>query len=538
MKPVVFAREATGLVREVNAGLATFFNASNGPLGIGMVFLVSVGLAFFSGGNILLALVIAMIIVIPEYITYTVLTNVMPRSGGDYVFNSRLLHPALGFTGNFNVAIWQLVGTGTIAVFITQSGLVPSFQVIGSVTGSNGWISLADTLAKPWPTFLIAVAACLLLLYLLIRGTVAILRFNMVVFLGGLVGLALMIIILLSVSRTEFVAAFNSFAGDRIPGNAYDEVISRARGAGFSPGPGSSLFLMWPVIAIAFQSLAAYFWSTYIGGEIRSARSWRVHNFAMFGALLFNGVMLILALALVMRTFGREFLGSAAFLSVQAPEEFPIPGGGAAVVLFTGIASQSKILATLFALSFWLWFWVLLPCFALMAIRGMFAWSFDRLAPAKLADVSERFHTPVTASVIAVALSILFAALAAFQPDKLFVILAATVPGTYGYSVILTGFAAMNFPRRMKALHDSHPISRHKLFGIPIIAVMGFLSVLFAGVAMAAYWYFAQFGMRTLPTLAFVLLFVLGLALYYIAKAIRRRQGIDVTLAFTEIPPE
>ncbi len=33
-------------------------------------------------------------------------------------------------------------------------------------------------------------------------------------------------------------------------------------------------------------------------------------------------------------------------------------------------------------------------------------------------------------------------------------------------------------------------------------------------------------------------MFPFGFALYYVSAAIRRRQGVDVALAFKEIPPE
>ena len=35
----------------------------------------------------------------------------------------------------------------------------------------------------------------------------------------------------------------------------------------------------------------------------------------------------------------------------------------------------------------------------MMGTRNMFAWSFDRLAPEKLTTVSDRFHTPVIATI-------------------------------------------------------------------------------------------------------------------------------------------
>jgi hypothetical protein len=35
-----------------------------------------------------------------------------------------------------------------------------------------------------------------------------------------------------------------------------------------------------------------------------------------------------------------------------------------------------------------------------------------------------------------------------------------------------------------------------------------------------------------------VLVYIVGLAVYFVSRAIRRSQGIDIELAHTELPPE
>lgn len=44
-------------------------------------------------------------------------------------------------------------------------------------------------------------------------------------------------------------------------------------------------------------------------------------------------------------------------------------------------------------------FWIQPPA-VLIATRNLFSWSFDRLLPGKLADVNERLHSPVIATIV------------------------------------------------------------------------------------------------------------------------------------------
>ena len=50
-------------------------------------------LASYPGSNAFLGVAFAAVLGIPGAFLYAMLTQVMPRTGGDYVFNSRSLHP-------------------------------------------------------------------------------------------------------------------------------------------------------------------------------------------------------------------------------------------------------------------------------------------------------------------------------------------------------------------------------------------------------------------------------------------------------------
>src|SRR5258708_9699964 len=62
--------------------------------------------SLYPGVNMYLSMLIAIIITVPTGLVYGFLSASMPRSGGDYVYVSRILGPALGTMANWNITIW------------------------------------------------------------------------------------------------------------------------------------------------------------------------------------------------------------------------------------------------------------------------------------------------------------------------------------------------------------------------------------------------------------------------------------------------
>lgn len=94
------------------------------------------------------------------------------------------------------------------------------------------------------------------------------------------------------------------------------------------------------------------------------------------------------------------------------------------------------------------------------------------------------------------------------------------------------------FAYRTPKIFESSPCSKYKIAGIPLTVVTGSLGLLWC--AVMAYYYLSIAGLRAqVPAsyCAIVGFFILAFAIYYISKAYRKRQGIDIGLAFREIPP-
>ena len=91
----LFVRKATGLVRSwsvFDAFVYALFSINLITLG-----LYSFSQMYYFGGGLVPALIVSALFIFFEVIVYAALIAVMPRSGGDYIWQSRILGGAIGF---------------------------------------------------------------------------------------------------------------------------------------------------------------------------------------------------------------------------------------------------------------------------------------------------------------------------------------------------------------------------------------------------------------------------------------------------------
>jgi amino acid transporter len=162
------------------------------------------------------------------------------------------------------------------------------------------------------------------------------------------------------------------------------------------------------------------------------------------------------------------------------------------------------------------------------------AWGLDGIAPEKVADVSERYHSPSWAILVSVAIALVALTLYAFTT------LVATLSGLIGFAVAfcLTSLAAIVFPRLRKDAYEGSAAAI-SIAGVPLITVAAVVAsvtllwVIYRAVVDSA------FGANTTFSLwlnAGVI--VAALVWYFVARAYRLRQGIDVAARYKEMPVE
>ena len=157
--------------------------------------------------------------------------------------------------------------------------------------------------------------------------------------------------------------------------------------------------------------------------------------------------------------------------------------------------------------------------------------------PKKLGDVSERFHTPVTGIVLAtITGEIALIALVVNSQASLLGALLAQIA-----AFILVSIAGIAFPYRLKSTWQSAGGSR--LFGVPTVTLAGIGGVLVLG-AFAYEFLFnsvinATFAVTRQLSLEFMIgVPIIGIIWYAAAYFINKSRGIDLSLAYRELPPE
>src|SRR5438876_2409687 len=135
-----FTRNATGLVREVSMWDALIMNTLGMNVAVGSVLLLQQAPAIFPGGNLVLAVVIGtLLMTFTLLLVYSEFSAAMPRSGGDYVFVSRVLHPFLGWIMAWSQGIWLIFfWIGFNAWFALTFAIPTALPVIASTTGQPG----------------------------------------------------------------------------------------------------------------------------------------------------------------------------------------------------------------------------------------------------------------------------------------------------------------------------------------------------------------------------------------------------------------
>jgi amino acid transporter len=523
----LYTRQATGLVREIGVSSNLALNISFISLPLAVLVATQAPYAFPGSNLIGIVIITALLCVVPTLL-YGSLSQAMPRSGGDYVFVSRIIHPVIGFAANFSVTMWFQLVIAYFGSLLAPFGISAALSTMGAATGNQALVDAATTVTSPEWTFGIGAVALIATAILMSFDLRTSMRIFQIVFWLSLVGVAISALLTLFNGREAFEAAVASYGGD------YNQMIADAEAAGFTGSGGFDWGATIAATPLAFASFGYAIVSTYAGGEVRAARTTMLKT--LLAALAISAVIVLVLLALASRTFGEEWLGAATFLANEAPDQYLLPAFPF-YFFFTAMLTDSALLISIMSISFVLAFFAALPPTFLIATRSLFAWSFDRILPDKVSEVNDRSHSPVVANVIVLAITLIFLAIIVWGPGE-FLQLLFTAGAAEILTFIVVAIAAAIFPYRRADLFEASPINQRTL-GIPNITWIGVAAIVVYLIFLVPLLTNDTLGANATPGLiGIVVLFVLPFIIYGISYAWNRSRGVDLGLAFETLPPE
>ena len=433
--PTLFLRKATGLVRGwsvrdsiIYACLATNF------VTLGLYEFTFAGPAF-PKGQFITATLISGVWVSFLVIAYSGLIVTIPRAGGDYVWQSRILGSGIGFV---------MAATGWWFILWLWA------PIYGNILSVQLFEPLWATLKWTWPNggaawfgtnngiFIVTLITIVIAGLLVSLGMAGYARIQKYAFFGGMVGFAVVVILLLINSHADFVSSFNLY-GQKLFGvhNAYAATNHAAAKAGYTTSPfgfgplGPTMllvpafmfFLLWPN------------WGSTLYGEIRGASDFRRVFTGMFVGLWMTVILTVIFLLLIVKTVGWGFYQNLNALDYNLTPQFgiwPYP------FMFAGWLVHSTAFQVILILVLSLWFFGWVGTLFLSSTRVIFAAAFDRVLPDRAAEVSEKRKVPFYSLILMLLPAVILAAIYAYSSTFRTYTLDATlvIAVTYLFSAI------------------------------------------------------------------------------------------------------
>jgi basic amino acid/polyamine antiporter, APA family len=538
-KPEVFSRKASGLSRVMSPWSAFIYNF----LTMGVIFPWTFVWApeAFPGVSVWMACLFATLLELPIALAYVWMATAMPRSGGDYVFQSRVLGGAVGFPIVMSgFVIWILQWLALAGWLFANLGLAPLFLGLGVHYHSTGLINAGIWAEGKSGIVTVTIIGMALMAALLTSGFKNYVRLQYLMFIGTGVIVVIMLAQFLRTSPDQFAVAINHFNGivDSNP-HYYTWLQHDVASAGFNINPKFALGATLLAAPIAWTSTQ---WATYSveqGGEIKGARVFKNQMFIIVGSLIAVGIVLALIAWAEQRAVGTGFFNAASASYYGAISKsgtgigsvLPFPGVLAIVI------SPNPIITVLVAFGFMLAsLQITCNCY-IGCTRIMVGMSLDRTLPAWFSKVSSRFRTPVNAHVVYFALGVLWCI--GYNYSASWYSLTLGVTFAAGYVFVFSSLAAALLPYRAKALYEAAPGASLKLLGIPLVTIFGLIGFVAGMGAEIAFVTKSGYGLKgTTPYIVVAAIIAACLVIYWIGRTYQKGKGIDVSYAFLEVPPE
>jgi len=534
---MAFARKASGLVRGLSFIDAFGVGFMNQGLTPSMWVMISFGLGVYTGGNLIWAtLISALLCGVGFSLVWGILGGSMPRSGGEYIYNSRIIHPIVGIAESFGNAFVWIMWIYVLAPWTIDPGLVMLFQFLNMPAA-------AEFCTQPIALFLIASVVNIIALLFVVFGMKVFARVQKVIMVLGIAGCTVILLVFTFTSHDAFVMAWNNLSA-QFGSIDYEGFLTAARAAIGETGDVLPKTWNWfdtLGVMVAGSWLFAYSYCiTFIAGEVK--RPDKTIILANLSAILVPAAFMLWLAAALYHSVGFEFLSATAWVDNMGEglAGYTLPWAPNFVGL-AAVINHNWFVVFMMAMSFIvfnLW-WVALSYLAFPRI--LFAWGMDRMGPKWFADIDYRWASPVKNHILCFILGEIGIALYAFRGNPME---GLSVTGMEIVSVFgVTAIAAAIFPfsKRAKHIWESSPYKSWKILGIPVVTIGAIFNLIYLGILFYFFYFMKDMGELDLvkgSLILYVIIWGIGIAWYFYWKARNKQVGVDVDMTFGELPPD
>src|SRR5437870_6264442 len=473
---------------------------------------------------------------VPVVLAFAIMAIQMHRSGGEYVYASRLLHPYLGFVGGLARVLNAIVYAAILPYWFVTFSLGPGLASWGAVVGDSGIANIGTTLASN-TTWIVVIGeiltAALMVLWIVMKPRLAFRIFSALLFLE-LTGLIVALGLLFAAGHNGFVNAVNSFMASRGYSGDYYADVSIYGQTNFDPyGSNFTNTLVLVPLVFAFY----YMFTTapsYIAGEFRrTSKSISLGMAVSFGLAIAFAAAIVYAFESIV---GMDFLNGSVALSTYllggTTDPSPLPFASGLTALPNLVAGRNPLLLGIMFLGSVSWYilWLILGLYIFS--RYALSFSLDRLFPRWLGNVTRRTHQPWAGIVVVSLIGAILLPLVTFYYNAVylpFIFLLFFLPMV---TVALTSLSLVRLGLQKRR------------FGYAGVGILSFIVTVVSAYLVSSLPLLGEAAGFTLSNqltsyVTIVLVFVGSAIWYFVARSFHlRRHGVDISMAFKELPPD
>lgn len=501
---------------------------------MGLYYLTTWGLWAAPTGEVFIAILITTIFLLCGGFCWAFMGTTIPRSGGDYVFTSRIIHPAFGFAVSVGSVTAWLGWAYMLSAWIPEYALPTLFEAIG-------YPEYTEIFLRPEVMYAIASLALTSVMLIAILQARWFFKAMDICFIISMISMAAALGTLAFAGREGFIQAFNSLAEESGSPLRYENLIEYANSYaeenyGYSLIGPISFYYTLVLVPSVWWTFAYVEGPAWVAGEIKEVRRNLILG-NLIGIAVYVSTFLI-GTSIIYNVIGREWMAAATY-AMEMPEwtEY-LPISEASYVLFAAICTDNPILKFLIGMNY-------IPvCYAwtlqdiAVPPRAILAWAMDRVAPSWLGDVHPRWRTPYKAIIFLWVLAEILLIGYVLSPGILGAFYVMVWENLTTFLGVALCCILLPFLKRVKHIWDASP-ARWRLGPVPVMTIAGIV-YLFACL-LTTYLFLAhpELGEYHPPSwIGMAIIVTIGLTGWLTARWYRKKTlGIDIAEAYAEIPP-